>query len=252
MTKHNAAHAAQADELMKKNSQAVLQAHDYGAELTASMEEISLASGQTSKIIKTIDEIAFQTNLLALNAAVEAARAGDAGLGFAVVADEVRNLSQRAAEAAKNTETLIENTIRKVEKGSKLVVLTSETLDHVARGSSKAEELMREIAAASREQTEGIDQISKAVSEMDHVVQQVAANAEESASASEELNAQAEEMMDFVRRLVSMVEGERNGTGKRRPQIQNQPSTQKRARKEMAIPFNSDNVQIESLALSSF
>ena len=251
MTKHNAAHAAQADELMKNNSQAVLQAHNYGTELTASMKEISLASGQTSQIIKTIDEIAFQTNLLALNASVEAARAGDAGLGFAVVADEVRNLSQRAAEAAKSTEALIENTIRKVEKGSELVVLTSETLDHVARSSSRVGELMREIAAASREQTNGLDQIAKAVSEMDQVVQQVAANAEESASASEELNAQAEEMMDFVRGLVAMIEGERNGTGKWRPRVRKHPST-RWAEEETAIPFDSDRIQIESHALSRF
>ncbi|MCP4198374.1 MAG: methyl-accepting chemotaxis protein, partial [Proteobacteria bacterium] len=114
MTKQNADNADQADNLMKEANHVVDQANQSMTELTTSMQEISKASEETSKIIKTIDEIAFQTNLLALNAAVEAARAGEAGAGFAVVADEVRNLAMRAAEAAKNTTTLIEGTVKKV------------------------------------------------------------------------------------------------------------------------------------------
>jgi len=101
MTKQNAANANQANALMNKTRQVVEQANGSMTHLIASMDEISKASEATSKIIRTIDEIAFQTNLLALNAAVEAARAGEAGAGFAVVADEVRNLAMRAAEAAK-------------------------------------------------------------------------------------------------------------------------------------------------------
>ena len=111
----------QANTLMAETSKVVDEANQSMKELTGSMEEISQASEETGKIIKTIDEIAFQTNLLALNAAVEAARAGEAGAGFAVVADEVRNLALRAAEAAKNTSSLIEDTVKKVKKGSEIV-----------------------------------------------------------------------------------------------------------------------------------
>ena len=175
--------------------------------LTESMGEITRASEETSKIIKTIDEIAFQTNLLALNAAVEAARAGEAGAGFAVVADEVRNLAMRAADAAKNTANLIEGTVKKVKDGSDLVSRTNEAFQQVAGSSAKAADLVAEIAAASNEQAQGINQINTAVTELDKVTQQNAANAEESASAAEEMSAQAETMLGMVGELVAMVGG---------------------------------------------
>jgi methyl-accepting chemotaxis protein len=187
------------------------QADDSMTHLTQSMEEISRASEETSKIIKTIDEIAFQTNLLALNAAVEAARAGEAGAGFAVVADEVRNLAMRAAEAAKNTADLIEGTVQKVHEGSDLVAKTNEAFGEVSKSAAKVGELVSEIAAASNEQAEGIGQVNKAVAEMDKVVQQNAASAEESASASEEMNAQAVQMKSMVNELVALVGGKGNG-----------------------------------------
>jgi methyl-accepting chemotaxis protein len=180
-------------------------------ELTHSMEEISKASEETSKIIKTIDEIAFQTNLLALNAAVEAARAGEAGAGFAVVADEVRNLAMRAAEAARNTADLIEGTVKKVKDGGDLVATTNEAFAEVAQSAAKVGELVGEIAAASNEQAQGIGQVNTAVAEMDKVVQQNAANAEESASASEEMSAQAEQMKGYVEELVALVGSSKNG-----------------------------------------
>jgi methyl-accepting chemotaxis protein len=210
MTKQNADHAKEANNLMKEASQVMGRANDSMAKLTGSMEEISRASEETSKIIKTIDEIAFQTNLLALNAAVEAARAGEAGAGFAVVADEVRNLAMRAADAAKNTASLIEGTVKKVKDGSELVTRTNEAFSEVAKSAGKVGELVAEIAGASNEQAQGIDQVNMAVAEMDKVVQQNAANAEESASASEEMNAQAEEMKGMVDELVTLV----GGTGK--------------------------------------
>lgn len=208
MTKCNADNASQADGLMKESENLVRKASSSMTELTKSIGEVADASQQTQKIIKTIDEIAFQTNLLALNAAVEAARAGEAGAGFAVVAEEVRNLALRSADAAKNTAALIEDTVKKVNDGSRLLEQTNQAFDEVRSSASKVASLVSEIAGASDEQAKGIDMVNRAVSEMDKVTQQNAANAEESASASEELSAQAEHMMDYVNQLVRMVKGD--------------------------------------------
>jgi methyl-accepting chemotaxis protein len=200
---------------MKESRQMVERANGSMTELIQSMEDISKASDETSKIIKTIDEIAFQTNLLALNAAVEAARAGEAGAGFAVVANEVRNLAMRAAEAAKNTSVLIEGTVKKVREGSELVERTGGAFSEVSKSAAKVAGLVAEIAAASSEQAQGIDQINKAVTEMDKVTQQTAANAEESASASEEMNAQAEQMKEVAGEIMRIVgSGGSKGAGK--------------------------------------
>lgn len=213
MTRQNADNATKADGLMKDSNQIVEHANETMTALTSSMEEISTASEETSKIIKTIDEIAFQTNLLALNAAVEAARAGEAGAGFAVVAEEVRNLAMRAADAARNTATLIDGTVKKINGGVDLVNRTNEAFSGVAKSSTEVGELVAEIAAASLEQSQGIEQINKAVSEMDRVVQQTAANAEESASASEEMAGQANQMRASVDRLITITGG--NGSKKK-------------------------------------
>jgi methyl-accepting chemotaxis protein len=215
MTKQNADHANQANTLMKEITQVVGESNTAMGHLTTSMRDISSASEETSKIIKTIDEIAFQTNLLALNAAVEAARAGEAGAGFAVVADEVRNLAIRAAEAAKNTTNLIEGTIKKIKEGTEQVNKAGEAFNLVATSTAKMGELVGEVAAASNEQAQGIDQVNKAVAEMDKVVQQNAANAEESAAASEELNAQAEQMKSYVTDLIAVVGGNGKKTARR-------------------------------------
>jgi methyl-accepting chemotaxis protein len=209
MTEQNAANASEADNVMKEVNQIVGQANESMVQLTSSISEISSASEETSKIIKTIDEIAFQTNLLALNAAVEAARAGEAGAGFAVVADEVRNLSMRAADAARNTATLIEGTVKKVREGSRLVSETDNAFSAVADSAGKVGDLVGEIAAASREQAQGIGQVNRAVTEMDKVVQQNAANSEESASSAEQLTAQAEKLKVIVDDLGNMVGGNR-------------------------------------------
>lgn len=217
MTKQNAENASQANELTLESGRIVEEANETMGRLTVSMSEISTASEETQKIIKTIDEIAFQTNLLALNAAVEAARAGEAGAGFAVVADEVRNLAMRAAEAAKNTALMIESTVAKVKEGSSLVEKTNQDFHKVAGCVNKSGALVGEIAAASREQAQGIGQINSAIAEMDKVVQQNSANAEESASASQQMNAQAKNLEEYLQGLVALVGGDAGkDTGKRR------------------------------------
>lgn len=211
MTKQNSENAHQAKSMMAQAHQVVDNVNNHMQEMGTAIEKITKSSEETSKIIKTIDEIAFQTNLLALNAAVEAARAGEAGAGFAVVADEVRNLALRAAEAAKNTNDLIESTIKAIQHGSKLTLSTKEAFKQNVEISGKIGKLVDEIAAASQEQAQGISQVNKAVAEMDKVVQQNAANAQESASASSQMSAQAEQLKNYVKELNVLIHGQENG-----------------------------------------
>ena len=207
MTKQNADNAGQTKSMMGEAKNIVDKVSGHMDEMNKAIVEITKSSEETSKIIKTIDEIAFQTNLLALNAAVEAARAGEAGAGFAVVADEVRNLAMRAADSAKNTNDLIENTIKAVKNGNELTKKTKEAFKDNIAISGKISQLIDEIATASTEQAHGISQVSTAVAEMNGVTQQVAATAEESASASEELNAQAAQMKSYIADLSAVVDG---------------------------------------------
>ncbi len=207
MTKRNADNADEAKSKMTEAGEVVSRVGKHMDDMAKAIDEITKSSEETGKIIKTIDEIAFQTNLLALNAAVEAARAGEAGAGFAVVADEVRNLAMRAADAAKNTSELIENTIKSVQMGAEITTATQKAFQENMEISVKVGEVVDEIAAASREQAQGIEQVNLAVTDMDKVTQQNAANAEESASAAEEMNAQAEQMNSFVADLVRLVGG---------------------------------------------
>jgi methyl-accepting chemotaxis protein len=177
------------------------------------MVAIQVSSGDIAKIIKTIDEIAFQTNILALNAAVEAARAGEAGMGFAVVADEVRTLSQRCAQAAKETAAKIEGAIVNTRQGVAISSKVAQVLNDIVANVRQVDELVTEVATTSREQTDGLTQINAAVGQMDHVTQSNAASAEESAAAAEELNAQAEVMKQSVAELLQQVGGSLNQAG---------------------------------------
>ena len=178
------------------------------AELSTAMDGIKASSDEIGKIIKTIDEIAFQTNMLALNAAVEAARAGEAGMGFAVVADEVRNLAQRSAQAAKETASKIEESIRRSQTGVESTHRAKETLEEIVQRSRKANEVATEIATASREQAAGIEQANMSVSRIDGITQKNAAVAEEVAAASEELTAQSATLEQVVHAVNAVLTGQ--------------------------------------------
>ncbi|MFO7932271.1 MAG: methyl-accepting chemotaxis protein [Desulfosalsimonas sp.] len=206
-TKQNADNAGQADTAVKETVSVVEKGVDSMQRMNSAINEIKESSNETSKIIKTIDDIAFQTNLLALNAAVEAARAGEAGKGFAVVAEEVRNLAHRSAEAAQNTSQLIEKSQENAGNGVSVAEEVAAQLNSIKESSNKVNTLIGEIAAASKEQSQGIDQVNTGVSEMDKVVQQNAADSEESASAAEQLSSQATEMERMVAELQEVVGG---------------------------------------------
>jgi methyl-accepting chemotaxis protein/methyl-accepting chemotaxis protein-1 (serine sensor receptor) len=173
--------------------------------LVHAMKGIQESSNKISKINRTVDEIAFQTNILALNAAVEAARAGEAGLGFAVVADEVRTLAQRSALAAKETASLIEESITRSDEGRKKVDEVVEAIVAITRESGKARELVDEVNLGSQEQARGIEQITRAISQMEQVTQSTAAGAEECASASQEMTGQVRHVNTIIGSLEELV-----------------------------------------------
>ncbi len=207
-TRLNSDNAGQANQLTGQAKGSAEQGNAQMVEMIAAMGEINRASQDISKIIKTIDEIAFQTNLLALNAAVEAARAGQHGKGFAVVAEEVRNLAARSAKAASETAELIEGSVGKVEKGAQIADKTAASLREIVDGVTKASDLVSEIAAASKEQAQGISQVNKGLSQVDKVTQENTANAEHSAAAAEDLSSQASQLRELLARFT-LKEGAR-------------------------------------------
>jgi methyl-accepting chemotaxis protein/methyl-accepting chemotaxis protein-1 (serine sensor receptor) len=213
MAHKNTENSRAAADLVAQSQQKVVETNHALEQTVAAMGEINTQSGKISKIIKVIDEIAFQTNILALNAAVEAARAGEAGMGFAVVADEVRNLAQRCAQAAKDTASLIEESIAKSNDGKTKVDQVATAIRAITEDSTKIKTLVDEVNLGSQEQARGIEQISKAIIQMEQVTQKTAANAEEGASAAVELTAQSETLRDVVERLTAIAGGGEASSG---------------------------------------
>ncbi len=196
--KQNADNARQANTLAEAASSVASQGGEVIRQAVATMDEIDDSAKKIADIIGVIDGIAFQTNILALNAAVEAARAGEQGRGFAVVASEVRNLAQRSAAAAKEIKQLIESSVDRIETGSKQVNRAGATMNDIVTSVRRVTDVMGEILAASREQTEGIEQINQAVTQMDQVTQQNAALVEEAAAASQAMQDQAARLAQLV------------------------------------------------------
>ena len=251
MTKRNSENANKANEIAKQAREAADKGASDMQSMSSAMEAIKASSDDIAKIIKTIDEIAFQTNILALNAAVEAARAGEAGMGFAVVADEVRNLAQRSAEAAKETSVKIEGAIGKTSQGVEISGKVVSALNDIVAKVRQVDELVAEVAGASREQTQGVTQINSAVAQMDKVTQSNAATAEESASAAEELNAQAGCMNESVKDLLKLVGGKAHtsnvGTPVEAPR-QSKISTATEAKRLSAIIGNGNSDKLPQTA----
>jgi len=210
MAARNSDNSRTAASLMTQSQQKFEETNQLLDESVKAMAEISSQSDSISKVIKTIDEIAFQTNILALNAAVEAARAGEAGMGFAVVANEVRNLALRCAQAAKDTAGLIEESITKSREGQRKVDQVVTAIHSISQETANVRKLVDEVHHGSQEQARGIDEIGKAISQMEQVTQRTAAGAEQGASAAEELNAQAETLREVVLRLTALVGADRD------------------------------------------
>ncbi len=200
--KASAENAQQAKGAVGAAGACVNECNGHMSNLSTAMKDINEKSQEISKIIKTIDDIAFQTNILALNAAVEAARAGAAGKGFAVVADEVRNLAAKSAEAANHTTALINSSISAVDRGTKFANDTANSLLEIIENAGKVEVLTDQMAISAQDQAASITQITQGIEQISMVVQANAATSEESAAASEELSGQAHILKNQVSRFV--------------------------------------------------
>jgi len=226
-TKTNAATAGRTSKLSETIRDNAEKGSRQMDEMITAVNEINESSNNISKIIKTIDDIAFQTNILALNAAVEAARAGQHGKGFAVVAEEVRNLASKSAEAAKNTGDMIQNSMDKAGYGTRIAGETAASLKEIVTGINESNKLVTEIARASEEQSVGIAQINTGIDQVAQVVQQNSATAQESAAASEEMNSQS----DMLQQLIAQFKMKESGAYNNNP-----PIAERSKQRRLAMP----------------
>lgn len=205
--RQNADNARQANQLAVGASEVAMKGGSVVGQVVQTMSSINDSSKKVVEIISVIDGIAFQTNILALNAAVEAARAGEQGRGFAVVATEVRTLAQRSAAAAKEIKELINDSVAKVDEGTKLVDEAGSTMNEIVAAVKRVTDIMSEISAASQEQSSGIEQINQAVLQMDEATQQNAALVEEASAAAESM----QEQSNVLTQAVSVFRFEHHG-----------------------------------------
>ncbi len=197
----NAEHSAKANDLSQKAYEEIEIGNQKMQKMVSSMSEISNFSSQIGAIIKTIEDIAFQTNILALNASVEAARAGMHGKGFAVVAEEVKNLATKSAEAAKNTNVLINSSITAVDEGTQIANETAQKLSVIIDAAKETSELINKISEASGTQATAVEQVNEGINQISSVVQANSAASEENAATSEELNSQAQIVKQMLKDL---------------------------------------------------
>ncbi len=212
MSKKTAELTAGSEILMNENIEKTGQSLKSLVELTRNMKEIESDSGNIRSIIDTIDAIAFQTNLLALNAAVEAARAGEAGAGFAVVADEVKNLANRAAQAAKNTQEMLDKNINKIGRSTTELMKVNSDFDSIVSTATGIGDKTTAITKASEHQSSGIEEITRSSMQLDQVAQQMSSTANNASAAAERLANQSEEMGVMVSSLMGLVYGANNTT----------------------------------------